>query len=260
MDFGIANNLGGYYAQNSYRASAAAGRSTNISFAETAKNVGQTTTADASGLETYRRYLQQKYGSVTVQSVAKDRETLEKVGKSMRGNDVIIAPNIFEEMAGDPKKAAYYEQKIDYFFQSIIPRETALCAAKGLVFEPCGVVVHEDGTVTYICGCSDSPKRVAEVNAINKAKRDKQAARAREIQERSIEAAMRRYEEAETNSEIVVKPDGSRVLVMTMNTGGMEMTMSLQISKPTDMVNDVARQDAGGDDIQLNDSLQRTGL
>lgn len=48
---------------------------------------------------------------------------------------------------------------------------------QGLVFEPCGVVVHKDGTVTYICGCSDSPERVAEVNAINKAKQEKEQRR-----------------------------------------------------------------------------------
>ena len=55
-----------------------------------------------------------------------------------------------------------------------------MCAAQGLVFEPAGVVVHEDGTVTYISGCSDSPERVAEVNAINKAKREKRAAQMKE--------------------------------------------------------------------------------
>ena len=55
-----------------------------------------------------------------------------------------------------------------------------MCAAQGLVFEPAGVVVHEDGTVTYISGCSDSPERVAEVNAINKAKREKREAQMKE--------------------------------------------------------------------------------
>ena len=37
----------------------------------------------------------------------------------MRGNDVIIAPNILEEMAGNPEKVAYYEQKIDYFLINV---------------------------------------------------------------------------------------------------------------------------------------------
>ena len=83
----------------------------------------------------------------------------------MSGSDVIIAPNILEQMATDSDKAAFYENKIDEYFNTIIPRDTVAFAAKGLVYEPGGVVVHEDGTVTYISGCSDSPERVAEVEA-----------------------------------------------------------------------------------------------
>ena len=43
--------------------------------------------------------------------------------------------------------------------------------------------------------------------------------------------------ESETKTEIIAKPDGSRVLVMTMSIGGMETTMSLEISKPTEAPN-----------------------
>lgn len=70
----------------------------------------------------------------------------------------------------------------------------------GLVFEPAGVVVHKDGTVTYICGCSDSPERVAQVNAINKAKREKQAARREIAFEHSREAAERLRQEIELSN------------------------------------------------------------
>lgn len=133
-------------------------------------------TAEASDVDAYLEHLKKKYGRVTIESVGRDQESLEKAGRRMRDNDVVIAPNILEDMAGDPKKALYYEQKIDYFFHTVIPQGNAICAARGLVFEPCGVVVHEDGSVTYIGGCADSPERVAQVNAINKAKREKQAA------------------------------------------------------------------------------------
>lgn len=44
--------------------------------------------------------------------------------------------------------------------------------------------------------------------------------------------------ESETKSDIIVKPDGSRVLLVTMNIGSMETTMSLEISKPTMLPND----------------------
>lgn len=156
-----------------------------VSFTEQLQKAGEKT--GASKVDAYTEYLRAKYGNVKIQSVRKDQKSLEKMGKSMSGNDVVIAPNILEQMANDPEKAAHYENKIDYFFHTVIPRETALCAAKGLVFEPAGVVVHEDGTVTYICGCSDSPERVAKVNAINKAKREKAAARRKESLERSQE-------------------------------------------------------------------------
>ncbi len=48
---------------------------------------------------------------------------------------------------------------------------------------------------------------------------------------------------SKSHTEIIVKPDGSRVLVTTMNVGGMETTMSLEISKPTEASNDNPRQD-----------------
>lgn len=50
-------------------------------------------------------------------------------------------------------------------------------------------------------------------------------------------------QEAETKTEIIAKPDGSRVLVMTMSIGGMETTMSLEISKPTEAPNENSKQD-----------------
>ncbi len=168
---------------------------TNGKFLEQMNNIAGT--SDTSNVDVYRKYLESKYGKVTIKDVPKDQKTLEKLGKSMSGNDVVIAPNILEEMAKDPEKAAYYEQKIDYFFDTIIPRETAYCAARGLVFEPAGVVVHKDGTVTYICGCSDSPERVAQVNAINKAKREKRAAQREAAFERSREEAVRRAQQIE---------------------------------------------------------------
>ena len=50
-------------------------------------------------------------------------------------------------------------------------------------------------------------------------------------------------QESETKTEIIVKPDGSRVLVMTTSVGGMETTMSLEISKPTKALNESSKQD-----------------
>ncbi len=144
--------------------------------------------ADTSKVEAYQEYLKSKYGNVRIQNIGKDQQSLDRTGKSMSGSDVVIAPNILEQMANEPEKAAYYESKIDDFFNAT-PRLKASFAAQGLDYQPCGVVVHEDGSVTYIGGCADSPERVAEVNAINKAKREKEVAQRKANLERSIESA-----------------------------------------------------------------------
>ncbi|MDE7248352.1 MAG: hypothetical protein K2N82_00385 [Lachnospiraceae bacterium] len=164
------------------------------SFAERLQKTGGAT--DASKMDAYTEHLRSKYGNVRIQSVRKDQQSLDRAGKSMSGNDVVIAPNILEQMANDPEKAAYYEGKIDDFFNTV-PMLKASFAAKGLVYEPGGVVVHEDGSVTYISGCSDSPERVREVNEINKAKREKEAAQRKASLERSQEAAEERRQEME---------------------------------------------------------------
>lgn len=51
-------------------------------------------------------------------------------------------------------------------------------------------------------------------------------------------------EESEVETDVQVKPDGSRVLIMTRRIGGMTTTTSIELSKPTSMPNDSAEQDA----------------
>ena len=187
--------LAAYQYANKVQKNNAAGKT---SFADTVKQT--TGSSSASRTEAYKDYLKQKYGNVRYESIGKDQKSLDRAGKSMSGNDVVIAPNILEQMANDPEKAAYYEGKIDDSFNAT-PMLKASFAAKGLVYEPGGVVVHEDGSVTYIGGCSDSPERVREVNEINKAKREKEAAQRKESLERSQEAA----EERRRQIEIVYK-------------------------------------------------------
>ena len=71
----------------------------------------RTENSPTSRVEEYTEYLRSKYGNVTIQSIGKDQASLNRAGKSMSGNDVIIAPNILEQMATNPEKAAYYEGK-----------------------------------------------------------------------------------------------------------------------------------------------------
>ena len=187
---GVNDVLGAYqYANRTQKAS-----TNGTNFTEQLQKTGEA--ANTSNVDTYTEYLRSKYGNVRIQNVGKDQQSLDRIGKSMSGNDVVIAPNILEQMANDPEKAAYYEGKIDDFFNAT-PRLKASFAAQGLDYQPCGVVVHEDGNVTYIGGCADSPERVREVNEINKAKHEKEAAQRKANLERSKEAAEERQRQIE---------------------------------------------------------------
>lgn len=181
-------NVNGIMGMYQYAATTKTTTKTSGVFSSALENV----TVDAD-VESYTNYLKSKYPNLSIQSIPRDQKTLEKFGKSMSGNDVIIAPNIAEQMATDVEKAKYYEGKIDNFFENVIPQQSAWCAAQGLVFEPAGVVVHEDGTVTYICGCSDSPERKAKVEAEHKEKLEKEATLRKERYERSQKEADNRH-------------------------------------------------------------------
>ena len=187
--FGVNGALAGAYQY-------AASKDVNKADTKGTNFIEQLQETSTSKVDAYTEYLKSKYGKVTIQSIGKDQASLDRAGKSMSGGEVVIAPNILEQMANDSEKAAYYEQKIDNVFAKI-PEYTAYAASQGLTFESCGVIVHEDGTVTHICGGGDSPEKVAKVAAENKAKREKEAKQRKEILERSREAAEERRRQIE---------------------------------------------------------------
>ena len=49
------------------------------------------------------------------------------------------------------------------------------------------------------------------------------------------------------DTDIQVKPDGSRILVMTRQIGGVATTTSIEISRPTKQMNDEAVSEEEGD-------------
>ena len=65
-------------------------------------------------------------------------------------------------------------------------------------------------------------------------------------------------QESKTKTEIIVQPDGSRVLVMTMSIGGMETTMSLEISKPTEAPNENSKRDTDNNNMPSDDAEMDT--
>ena len=187
--FGVNGALAGAYQY-------AASKDVNKADTKGTNFIEQLQETSTSKVDAYTEYLKSKYGKVTIQSIGKDQASLDRAGKSMSGGEVVIAPNIFEQMANDSEKAAYYEQKIDNVFAKI-PEYTAYAATQGLTFESCGVIVHEDGTVTYYLSGEESPEKKAKVEAEQKAKQEKKAAQRQENLKRSQEAAEKRRQEME---------------------------------------------------------------
>ena len=150
-----------------------------------------------SKVDAYTEQLRSKFGNVMIMSVGKDQNSMDNLGMGTSGySNVVIAPNILEQMANDPEKAAYYEEKIQQHFDSI-PETEAFMAAMGHVTTSCGVVIHEDGSVTYYLSGEEGPEKKAEFEAAQKAKREKKVEKRREEMERSKEIAEARRQELE---------------------------------------------------------------
>ena len=145
------------------------------SFYDTLLGIGRVAEVPQSDMDSaaYKKYLEKRFGvRVTAKDFDKDQRSMDRLGGSMSGNDVVIAPNILEQMSADREKAAYYEQKIQYYFDNI-PKWKNECAAMGLTYEPCGVAIHKDGTVYYIGGGTETPERKAKIEAAQKAQRER---------------------------------------------------------------------------------------
>ena len=164
-------------------------RNKSVSSSDFANSLNKATSSD-NVVEDYKNSLQSKFGCpITVASVGKDQNSIDRFAGGTAGSgNVAIAPNILEQMANDPEKAAYYEKKIQEHFDSL-PATEAFLGAHNLRMTTSGVTIHEDGTVTYYCSCEETPEYKAKVAADHKAKREKEAKERQESIERSQEAA-----------------------------------------------------------------------
>ncbi len=132
-----------------------------------------------------------------VRNVGSDQRSMDALGTGTYGmNNIAIAPNILEEMANNPEKAARYEKIIDDFFVSQ-PMVKAQMAAGGFEIQSYGVVIHPDGTANYyVCG-DVSPEKKAKIEAQMKAEDEEKAKRKQKYQEQSENAAKKRRMEME---------------------------------------------------------------
>lgn len=144
-------------------------------------------------VDQYKEYLGTKYGAnVSIQSVGKDQKSMDRLGANTAGmGNVVIAPNILEQMVSDPEKAAYFESKIQWHFDTL-PKLEAELSAMGHEIHSCGIVIHPDGTITrYVTG-DLKPEVRARIEAQVKAEQEEKAKRHREYMERSQDAAEQR--------------------------------------------------------------------
>ena len=165
------------------------------SFTEQLQKTGEV--AETSKVDAYQKYLEQKYGPIMVRSVGSDQKSMDALGTGTYGmNNIAIAPNILEEMANNPEKAAHYEKIIDDFFASQ-PMVKAQMAAGGFEIQSYGVVIHPDGTANYyVCG-DVSPEKKAKIEAQMKAEDEEKAKRKQQYREQSEKAAEKRKMEME---------------------------------------------------------------
>lgn len=139
--------------------------------------------------------LKEKYGGVSVRNVGTDQKSMDELGLGTAGTgNVVIAPNILEQMAKDPGKAAYYGEKIQEYFREL-PKIQAEISAMGHEIHSCGIVIHPDGTVNYYVTGDLKPSERAKIEARIKAEDEAKAKRRNLYFVQNREAAKRRKED-----------------------------------------------------------------
>ena len=189
---GVSGALAGAYQYANRTQKTAANKA---GFTEQLQKTGEA--AEISKVDAYQKYLEQKYGPIMVRNVGSDQKSMDALGTGTYGmNNIAIAPDILEEMANNPEKAAHYEKIIDDFFASQ-PMVKAQMAAGGFEIQSYGVVIHPDGTANYyVCG-DVSPEKKAKIEAQMKAEDEEKAKRKQQYREQSEKAAKKRKMEME---------------------------------------------------------------
>lgn len=195
-----------------------------VDFMEQLQRAGEA--ESTSRLEVYQKYLKQRYGAVMIQAVGKDQNSMDKLGAGTAGTgNVVIAPNILEEMENDPEKASYYEEKIQHYFHSL-PGVKAQISAMGHEIHSSGIVIHPDGTVTHYISGDLKPEVKRKIEARMKAEDEAKAKRRKRYRELSAEAAKKRRQE----TEFAYKRQNITEL-LTNYTSGMNQTIYVDASE-----------------------------
>lgn len=125
----------------------------------------------------YLSQLQHKFGfKISVQDLSHTKENINQAGSSTYGTgNIIIASNILDKMASDPKVRQYYEQKIQGHFNTI-GKANAFMAMRGRQIVSSGVIIHPNGEVTYYSNSDYTPEEKAR---LEKAMKEEDEAKAK---------------------------------------------------------------------------------
>lgn len=127
--------------------------------------------------DSYLSQLQMKFGSkISVQNLEHNKDNINQIGSSTSGTgNVIIASNILEKMASDPKARQYYEKKIQGHFDTV-GEANAFMGMRGRRIVSSGVIIHPNGEVTYYSSSDYTPEEKAR---LEKAMKEEDEAKAK---------------------------------------------------------------------------------
>ena len=175
--------------------------------------------SDESRVESYQQSLVERFGNVMIQSIANDQSSMDELGMGTIGSgNVVIAPNILEQMANDPQKAAFYEKAIAHHFEHL-PILRAEMAAMNHRITSCGVVIHPNGEVTYYVSGEETPEYKAKVEAENKAKQERKAKQQQEAEEAAQEMFAKQMQMLEMGYQQKAKELASERTIFAQNMG-----------------------------------------
>ncbi|MHA6529124.1 DUF6033 family protein [Paenibacillus sp. BAC0078] len=148
------------------------------------------TLAAASGNESNEaKVISEKYGlSVGVEAIAKNEKDIVGRGKSGNLQDVVIAPNILQQMKTDGALREKIYGYINYYTTEDKQAFEQLEQLGGVNIVGRSLIVHEDGTYTIWSAGVTSPEEVEKGKKIEAEKQKEKAQKARQVVEELQEA------------------------------------------------------------------------
>ena len=125
MGLGVENSVNAYNQNYRYQQNKTTGQANHLDFnkilsakeGDNTEKVQKPNENSVSKVDTYTEYLKAKYGNIMIQNVGSDQKSMDSLGTGTYGmNNIVIAPNVLETMANDPKKSSLLRKDDTGFF------------------------------------------------------------------------------------------------------------------------------------------------